>query len=155
MCLCWWDVRNISHNILIHLGRSVVHTCSRFCMDFEAWILGRTFPSLPSGAVFTTSSTFGTLPFPGFELLLELFMFRRLVRLLNFRMLPFFICFHLDFAEPNLIFAEVVVIESLDEPEPELVNEDLKIKSGIAIQSGYKYFTHKIKIHRNTRFLIV
>ena len=76
----------------------------------------------------TTSSTFGTLPFPGFELLLELFMFRRLVRLLNFRMLPFFICFHLDFAEPNLILAEVVVIESLDEPEPELVSEDLKIK---------------------------
>ena len=103
----------------------------------------------------TTSSTFGTLPFPGLELLLELFMFRRLVRLLNFRMLPFFICFHLDFAEPNLIFAEVVVIESLDEPEPELVNEDLKIKSGIAIQSGYKYFTQKIKIHWNTRFVIV
>ena len=55
-------------------------------------------------------------------------------------MLPFFICFQRDFAEPNLFFEdEAIEVESLEDPEPELVKDDLKVSFG----DFAKYFLTK------------
>lgn len=58
-------------------------------------------------------------------------------------MLPFFICFQRDLADPNLFFEdEAIEVESLEDPDPELVKDDLEVNFLSVLQNIFSLLAY-------------